>query len=171
MGVLAPWSAHTRPSAQPTDNMSGSFPAQMFADSPSYISYPKFRNVWIFKNKGLPIFFGGLPSPLFASITNCVHFHIKKNWKRPSFPIFFIGILLFLWLRNACKVLLQFDNPLWGISNQGMTTTNNNKMWKNTQNSGHLYFYLHPRAGHALCSDQFVFDLLFRDDAGSWNNG
>ena len=34
MGVLAPWSAHARPSAQPPINVSGNFPAHMSAESP-----------------------------------------------------------------------------------------------------------------------------------------
>ena len=35
MGVLTPRSAHARPSAQPSINMSGNFPAHMSAESPS----------------------------------------------------------------------------------------------------------------------------------------
>ena len=38
MGVLAPGSAHARPSAQPPINTSGNFPAHMSAESPSNIS-------------------------------------------------------------------------------------------------------------------------------------
>ena len=38
MGVLAPGSAHARPSAQPPINMSGNFPAHVSAESPSNIS-------------------------------------------------------------------------------------------------------------------------------------
>jgi hypothetical protein len=38
MGVLAPRSAHARPSAQPPINVSGNFPAHMSAESPSIIS-------------------------------------------------------------------------------------------------------------------------------------
>jgi hypothetical protein len=34
MGVLAPGSAHARPSAQPTINVSVNFPAHMSAESP-----------------------------------------------------------------------------------------------------------------------------------------
>ena len=38
MGVLAPSSAHARPSARPPINTSGNFPAHMSAESPSNIS-------------------------------------------------------------------------------------------------------------------------------------
>ena len=38
MGVLAPESAHARPSAQPPIDTSGNFPAHMSAESPSNIS-------------------------------------------------------------------------------------------------------------------------------------
>ena len=38
MGVLAPWSAHARPSAMPPIDVSGNFPAHMSAESPSNIS-------------------------------------------------------------------------------------------------------------------------------------
>ena len=38
MGVLAPWSVHARPSAQPPIDMSGNFPAHVSAESPSKIS-------------------------------------------------------------------------------------------------------------------------------------
>ena len=38
MGVLAPGSAHARPSAQPPINMSGYFPAHVSAESPLKIS-------------------------------------------------------------------------------------------------------------------------------------
>ena len=38
MGVLAPWSAHARPSAWPPINMRGDFPAHVSAESPSNIS-------------------------------------------------------------------------------------------------------------------------------------
>ena len=38
MGVLAPGSAHTRPSAQPPIDMSRNFPAHVSAKSPSNIS-------------------------------------------------------------------------------------------------------------------------------------
>ena len=38
MGVLAPGSAHARPSAQPPIDTSGNFPAHMSAESPSNIS-------------------------------------------------------------------------------------------------------------------------------------
>ena len=39
MGVLAPGSAHARPSAQPPIAVSGNFPPHVSAESPSYI-YP-----------------------------------------------------------------------------------------------------------------------------------
>ena len=38
MGVLAPGSAYTRPSAQPPIDMSGNFPAHVSAESPSKFS-------------------------------------------------------------------------------------------------------------------------------------
>ena len=38
MGVLAPGSAHARPSAQPPIDMSGDFPAHVSGESPSNIS-------------------------------------------------------------------------------------------------------------------------------------
>ena len=38
MGVLAPGSAHARPSARPPIDTSGNFPAHMSAESPSNIS-------------------------------------------------------------------------------------------------------------------------------------
>ena len=38
MGVLAPGSAHARPSAQPLIFMSGNFPAHVSAESPSKFS-------------------------------------------------------------------------------------------------------------------------------------
>ena len=38
MGVLAPGSTHTRPSARPSIDTSGNFPAHMSAESPSNIS-------------------------------------------------------------------------------------------------------------------------------------
>ena len=38
MGVLAPGSAHARPSAQPPIDVSGNFPVHMSAESPSNIS-------------------------------------------------------------------------------------------------------------------------------------
>ena len=38
MGVLAPGSAHARPSAQPPIDTSGNFPAHVSAESPSNIS-------------------------------------------------------------------------------------------------------------------------------------
>ena len=38
MGVLAPGSAHARPSAQPPIDMSGNFPAHVSAESPSKFS-------------------------------------------------------------------------------------------------------------------------------------
>ena len=38
MGVLAPRSAHARPSAQPPINVSGNFPAHVSAELPSTIS-------------------------------------------------------------------------------------------------------------------------------------
>ena len=38
MGVLAPGSAHARPSAQPPIDIRGNFPAPMFAEWPSNIS-------------------------------------------------------------------------------------------------------------------------------------
>ena len=38
MGVLAPGSAHARPSAQPPIDVSGNFPPHVSAESPSYIS-------------------------------------------------------------------------------------------------------------------------------------
>ena len=38
MGVLAPGSAHARPSTQPPIDMSGNFPAHVSAESPSKIS-------------------------------------------------------------------------------------------------------------------------------------
>ena len=38
MGVLAPRSAHARPSAQPPIDMSGNFPAHVSAESPSKFS-------------------------------------------------------------------------------------------------------------------------------------
>ena len=38
MGVLAPGSAHARPSAQPPIDGSGNFPAPVSAESPSNIS-------------------------------------------------------------------------------------------------------------------------------------
>ena len=38
MGVLAPWSAHARPSAQPPIDTIGNFPGHMSAESPSNIS-------------------------------------------------------------------------------------------------------------------------------------
>ena len=38
MGVLAPGSAHARPSAQPPINVSGNFPAPVSAEWPSNIS-------------------------------------------------------------------------------------------------------------------------------------
>ena len=38
MGVLAPGSAHARPSAQPPIDVSGIFPAHLSAESPSNIS-------------------------------------------------------------------------------------------------------------------------------------
>jgi hypothetical protein len=38
MGVLAPGSAHVRPSAQPPIDTSGNFPAHVSAESPSDIS-------------------------------------------------------------------------------------------------------------------------------------
>jgi hypothetical protein len=37
-GVLAPGSAHARPSAQPPIDMRGNFPTHVSAESPSYIS-------------------------------------------------------------------------------------------------------------------------------------
>ena len=37
MGVLAPGSAHARPSAQPPIDVSGNFPAHVSAESPSYL--------------------------------------------------------------------------------------------------------------------------------------
>ena len=37
MGVLAPGSAHARPSARPPNNMSGNYPAHMSEESPSNI--------------------------------------------------------------------------------------------------------------------------------------
>ena len=45
MGVLAPGSAHARPSAQPPIDMSGNFPAHVYAESPSKFSKkPKLRH-------------------------------------------------------------------------------------------------------------------------------
>ena len=41
MGVLAPGSAHARPSAQPPIDMSGNFPAHVSAESPSKFSEKK----------------------------------------------------------------------------------------------------------------------------------
>merc|ERR1712074_47338 len=40
--------------------------------------------------------------------------------------LIFIGILLFLLLRNPCKNLKSYDNPFWGKSNAGK---NNNKKY------------------------------------------
>ena len=37
MGVLAPGSAHARPSARPPIDMSGNFPQHMSTEAPSYI--------------------------------------------------------------------------------------------------------------------------------------
>ena len=90
MGVLAPGSAHARPSARPPINTSGNFPAHVSVESPSNISpnpsevisevsEPK-DNFWNFQQKKLKMppegarewgfseFFGGLISPFLERI-------------------------------------------------------------------------------------------------------
>ena len=47
MGVLAPGSAHGRPSAQPPIDMSGNFPAHVSAESPSKFSKKTLKNLKI----------------------------------------------------------------------------------------------------------------------------
>jgi hypothetical protein len=85
MGVLAPESAHARPSAQPPIDTSGNFPAHVSAVT--FLKFPHFPvKIGLFRGVG------GVPE-----------------------IIFFIEILLFLLLRSPCKKLKPYDNPFWGF--------------------------------------------------------
>merc|ERR1712074_51322 len=44
--------------------------------------------------------------------------------------LIFIGILLFLLLRNPCKNLKSYDNPFWGKSKEGKNNNKNRKVKK-----------------------------------------
>jgi hypothetical protein len=90
MGVLAPGSAHARPSARPPIETSGNF-------SGAYVS-----RVTFLKFPHLPVKIG-----LFWGVGGVPQL------------IFFIEILLFLLIRSPCKNLETYDNPLLGFSNGG----------------------------------------------------
>jgi hypothetical protein len=94
MGVLAPGSAHARPSALPPIDTSRNFPAPVSAEWPS-----AFKTVKISPFSGQNrVILGGRGGP--------------RNF-------FLIGILLFLLLRSPCKNLEPYDNPFLGFSYGG----------------------------------------------------
>ena len=110
MGVLAPGSAHARPSAQPPIDMSGNFQAPVSAELTSNIS-PNPSEV-ISK-------VSGLSDKSFLEIFEISPFsgQNRVNWRGRGPSIFFPKIKIFqlLLLGSPCKNLEPYDKPFWDI--------------------------------------------------------
>ena len=102
-GVLAPGSAHARPSAQPPIDTSGNISVHVskghLQTSPPtpQKSYPKFRN----------------PRTTFENTPLTPHIY-DSGGGGPRI-IFLVGILLFLLVRSPCKISEPYDNSLLEI--------------------------------------------------------
>ena len=110
MGVLAPGSAHTRPSAQPPIDVSGNFPASVSADKFSMFSPPIYHTAGVGGGgDGLRLFYRnmrqkislapmGVLAPVSAhagpsaqpliDTTGNFPAHMSAEWISPNFPIF-----------------------------------------------------------------------------------
>ena len=102
MGVLAPGSAHARPSARPPIDTSGNFQAHMSAESPSNIS-PNHSEV--ISEVSEPYQYHKLFWDIFEISTFSGQNRVIWGGRGVPRNFFLIGILIFMLLRSPCKKL------------------------------------------------------------------
>ena len=123
LGVLAPGSAHPRPSAQPPIDTNGIFLAHMSAESLSNIS-PNPSEV-IYEVSEALVNFWKYPS-LFAQIYHSAGgsqvLEPQDNfWNYPPFATKYsaggrgVWIFIFLWVSSPYKISELYDNPFCGF--------------------------------------------------------